>query len=337
MAGEKINITSPVARIVSGSLYKPNDKNFDGQPLVYKNGADAGKPRVQYFFAIAIPKKPGETHWASTEWGSKIWAVGHKEFPQAALRPDFSWKIEDGDSQIPNKRNRKPCDQEGWPGHWIVKLSSSFAPSIYRYENGAWLTLTQPDLVKCGYFVQVGFSVDGNNQQGNPGVYLNPGAVAFIDYGAEINFGPNVEDYGFSTQAPTMPLAPASTMPAGAPPAPGSPYPPPPAAAAPYPPAPPSVAAAAPPPVPVSPNPQFLQVPPPVPGATAGPGGGTAGYASSAAVVSAHPPAPPAPATTQSPSSRRMLPAAGNVSYEAYIKAGWNDAQLIQSGYMIVG
>lgn len=324
MAGEKVNITSPVARLVAGSLYKPNDKNFDGGQLVYKQGADAGKPRVEYFIAIAIPKT-GETHWANTEWGSKIWAVGHKEFPQAALRPDFSWKVEDGDSQIPNKRNRKPCEQEGWPGHWIVKLKTSFALSIYKAEGSNWVQLTQPDLVKCGYYLQVGFSVDGNRQENNPGVYLNPNAICFSGYGPEINFGPNVEDYGFGKAAmpagvSQVPLA-AAVMPAGAPPPPSGAYPPPP-------PAPPVYAGSPPPPpVQVTPHPQFLQVPPPAPG----------GSAQSAVPASAVPPAPPsASVTTQSP-SRRMTAAAGNVTYESYIKGGWTEAQMLQAGVMVIG
>lgn len=322
---EKTSITSPVGRMVAGSLYKPNTTDFDGKPLVYKTGADAGKARVQYFFAIAIPKNPGETHWAYTEWGKQVWAVGNVAFPQAAQRPDFAWKIEDGDSMIPNKRNRKPAEQEGWKGCWIVKFTSSFAPSIYREDKSStsgWAQLTEPDAIKPGYFIQVAFNVDGNGQQNNPGVYLNPSMIAFRAYGPEISFGPNVEDAGFG----------AAPLPAGAsltpPPASTLPAPPPAAGAPPV--APPALPPAA-PPVPVYPNPGFVQVPPPaVP-----PNPTYAGNAGSPSIPAGIP-APPPSATIASPSSARMTAAAGGMSYEAYRTAGWTDAQLIAAGLMVI-
>ena len=324
---ERTNITSPVGRIVAGSLYRPNTTDFDGKPLVYKNGPDAGKPRVQYFIALAIPKNPGESHWAHSEWGKQIWAVGHAAFPQAAQRPDFSWKIEDGDSMIPNKRNRKPAENEGWKGNWIIKLASSFAPNIYRQEGNSWVQLTEPEAVKCGYFVQVAFSVDGNGQQNNPGVYLNPSMVAFRAYGPEIVFGPNVEDAGFGAAAlpagASLTPPAASTMPAAPPAAGASP------ALPPAPPVPPmQPAAAAPPPVPVYPQSSFVQMPPP-------------GAPSS--VGNAAPPSPPAGIPAPPPSaipaspSKRMTPAANGVTYEAYTAAGWTDAQLIANGLMVIG
>jgi len=327
---ERQPITSPVGRIVAGSLYRPNTTDFDGKPLVYKTGSDAGKPRVQYFFAVAIPKNPGETHWAYTEWGKQIWGVGNVAFPQAAQRPDFAWKIEDGDSMIPNKRNRKPAEQEGWRGCWVIKFTSSFAPTIYREDKSSssgWGQLTEPEAVKPGYYVQVAFTVDGNGQQGNPGVYLNPSMICFRAYGAEISFGPNVEDAGFGA-APlpagaSLTPPPASTLPAAPPAAgavPGAPLPP----YAGMPAAPPAA-----PPVPVYPNPGFTQVPPPNPSYA-----GTVGSPSTPAGIPA--PLPSAIQTIASPSSRRMTPQANGVSYEAYIAAGWNDAQLIQNGLMTV-
>lgn len=319
---EKQAITSPVGRIVAGSLYKPNTTDLDGKPLVYKTGSDAGKPRVQYFFAIAIPKNPGETHWAYAEWGKQIWATGNTAFPQAAIRPDFAWKIEDGDSMIPNKRNRKPAEQEGWKGCWVVKFTSSFAPTIYREDktqSSGWGQITEPDAVKCGHFIQVAFTVDGNGQTVNPGVYLNPSMICFRAYGPEINFGPNVQDAGFGA-APlpagaSLTPPPASTLPA-APPAlaqyAGMPQPNTPAA----------------PPVPVYPNPGFVQVPPPNPSSASSAG-------SPYPQASAPPPPAIAPAIGAS-LSKRMTPAAGGVSYEAYIAAGWSEAQLIANGLMVL-
>jgi hypothetical protein len=326
MAQERINISSkeglPVGRMVAGNLYTPNTKDFDGKPLTIKTGANAGQARVNYFLGFAV-KKMGETHWAYTPWGAKIWAVGNQSFPQAAQRPDFAWKIEDGDSQILNKRGRKPCDNEGWPGHWILRLSGGFAPKIYRQEAGGYVQVTEPNYIKPGYFLEASFGVEGNANQNNPGVYLNLQMVCFRAFGPEIVFGPNVEEAGFG-QAPLpagasmTPLA-AAIPPPGAPPAPpvppyagmpqswpaGSPGTPP-----------------APAPIPVMPNPGFVQMPPP-PNPT---GNGAPSPVNGA-------PAPPS-ANAYVSNGPKMTDQAKGVSHEAYIAAGWTDAQLIANGLM---
>lgn len=353
---QRVNITSPVGRIVMGSLYDPSTTDAEGKPLVVKTGPNAGQPRVNYFFALAIPKG-AEPHWAHTPWGQQIWAVGNQAFPNAAQSPAFAWKIEDGDSQIPNKKGRKPCDNEGWRGHWILKFSGGFAPKVYQQEGAGFVQAMQKDFVKPGYFVEVAFSVEGNGSQSQPGVYLNHSMVCFRAYGQEIVFGPDVASAGFGQaalptgasvtpppssipmpQAPTMPGAPVpGQAPGYAPaavgmPAPATGYVPPavPGSVPPVPGAPvglpqipgavpaplvpagsvptPSVPVpGAPAPIPVVPNPQFVQVPPPVPQA---------------------PVAPAAPV-------RQMTAAAQGIPYESYIAQGWNDAMLVQNGLMM--
>lgn len=337
---QKVNITSPVGRIVMGSLYDPSTTDAEGKPLVVKTGPNAGQPRVNYFFALAIPKGP-EPHWAHTPWGQQIWNVGNQAFPNAAQSPAFAWKIEDGDSQIPNKKGRKPCENEGWRGHWILKFSGGFAPKVYQQEGAGYVQVMQKDFCKPGYFVEVAFSVDGNGSQSQPGVYINHSMVCFRAYGPEISFGPDVASAGFGQSAlpagasmtpPAgaipMPQAPAAAPAAYAPPAlPGAPvgYAPPPVpagipqmpgvASAPLPqggfaPMPSAPVPGAPAPIPVTPNPGFVQVPPPV------------------ATPMAPPPAPVIPV-------RQMTAAAQGVTYEAYVAAGWSDAQLVQNGLML--
>jgi hypothetical protein len=314
----KVNITSPVGRMVMGNLYDPNTKDFDGKPLTIKTGANAGQPRVSYFVGLAIPKG-AEQHWSQTEWGAKIWAVGHTAFPQAAQRPDFAWKIEDGDSQIPNKRNRKPCDNEGWARHWILKLSGGFAPKVYRQEGSGYVQVLDKDYVKPGYYVEVAFNVDSNGQQNNPGVYLNHSMVCFRAFGPEIVFGPNVEEAGFG-KAP---------LPAGAsmtPPPSGLPMP---AAAPALPPfAGPPAPLAPPAPILVVPQPGFVQMPPPPPLVP-----GVSVAMPTAGVI----PAPPAPASPSSGPTYQMTGKAGGASREACLAGGWTDAQLIAQGMMTLG
>ena len=320
---QKVNITSPVGRIVMGSLYDPSTTDAEGKPLVVKKaGPNAGQPRVNYFFALAIPKG-AEPHWAHTPWGQQIWNVGNQAFPNAAQAADFSWKIVDGDSQIPNKRGRKPCDNEGWPGHWVLKFSGGFAPKVYQQEGAGYVQVMQKDFCKPGYFVEVAFSVEGNGSQSQPGVYLNHSMVCFRAYGPEISFGPDVASAGFGAAplpagASMTPLAGAIPMPQAPAAAPTMPLPPglpqvPGVAPAPLPqggfaPMPSAPAPGAPAPIPVTPNPGFVQVPPPAP--------------------MAPPPAPAAPV-------RQMTAAAQGIPYESYVAQGWTDAQLVQNGLML--
>ena len=324
---QKVNITSPVGRIVMGSLYDPSTTDAEGKPLVVKTGPNAGQPRVNYFFALAIPKG-AEPHWAHTPWGQQIWTVGNQAHPNAAQSPAFAWKIEDGDSQIPNKKGRKPCDNEGWRGHWILKFSGGFAPKVYQQEGAGYVQAMQKDFCKPGYFVEVAFSVEGNGSSSQPGVYLNHSMVCFRAYGPEISFGPDVASAGFG--AAPLPAGATMTPPAGAIPMPQAPaaastaYAPPPlpgvpqipgAVAAPLPqggfaPMPSAPVPGAPAPIPVTPNPGFVQVPPPVP-------------------------APMAPPLAPASPVRQMTAAAQGVTYEAYVAAGWSDAQLVQNGLML--
>lgn len=307
-ASARVNFTSPVGRIVLGSLYTPNTKDAEGKPLVVKNGPNVGQARSNYFFALAVPKGP-ERHWAETPWGAIIWGVGHAAFPQAAASPSFAWKIEDGDSSVPNKRGRKPVDNEGWKGHWILKLSGGFAPKVYKQENGGYVQILEEGYIKPGYYVEVAVSVDGNGSQSQPGIYLNHSMVCFRAFGPEITFGPDVASAGFGQSA--LPAGASLTPPPSSLPMPAAAVIPGASVAAPIP-AP--VAAPLPmvPPVPITPNPAFLQ----------GPGA---------------PPAPPAVPTVAPPpaSGPRMTAAANGVSYQAYLQAGWSDALLISNGLMV--
>lgn len=298
----------PPGRMVMGSLYKPQDKDANGAPLVAKSGPNKGQPIVKYYFALAIPKKPGETHWAQTDWGAELWAFGHASWPQGqASGPDFAWKVEDGDSAIPNKKGRKNVETDGFAGHWIVNFSSGYAPQIVTVEGNP---LLEKDAVKCGYYIEVLGSYDSNKNISNPGIYVNHKIVAMRGFGKELRAGVDPRSVGFgkaaapagATAAPvgsTM-APPAPTAPAGAPP-------PPAAAAPPAPPAPPAPAA----PTTVVPHQNFMNTsaaPPPPPPPAAAP-----------------PPPPPAGPTWKGP--------AGS-TYDGYKTAGWTDEQMRANGLL---
>jgi len=303
-------ILLPIGRIVKGNLYKASPKDAEGKLRVVKDGPNAGQPNPQFYFAVAIAKTPGKPHWAHEAWGAQIWAIGNSCFPKIAESATFSWKIIDGDSTVPNKKGNRPCDNEGYPGHWVVSFNSSYAPKIVNH-NGTE-PITQPDAVQPGDYVQVNTVVDGNMSTQNPGVYINHQAVSFKGYSAKgrISQGKDPSEMGFSNDgappdlvstpvdAPSAPAAaiaaPAATPAVSVPPAPvpGSP--------------------AAAPPVYIAPKESFLA---------------PAGVAPPVGV------APPPAAVAPPPGPVYVMTNPGTTR-EQWIAAGWTDAQLIAAGHM---
>jgi hypothetical protein len=258
---DRIDVLFPVARVVTGNLYTPNTTDAEGNPLVIKTGPNAGQPREDYYFGIAIPKGT-EQHWNQTEWGSKIYQAGANAFPNdASQSPTFAWKIADGDSTVPNRVGTKPCDRVGWAGNWVVHLSSSFAPKLYT-DNGN-KQLLEKDAIKCGYFVEVFGSVGGNGSSQQPGVFINHSMVNLVAYGEVINTGPDATKVGFGASGGALPPGASATPPAQA----GGFNP------GATPPPPPAQAGATPPPPPAQPHTEILnpanaaaqQTPPPPP------------------------------------------------------------------------
>lgn len=289
--------------MVWGSLYEPNTKDFDGNPMTIKNGPDAGKPTQRYEFMLAVPKT--QAHFANEPgWGQLVWNTAHAAFPggdqSAAMRTDFSWKVYDGDSAViplKSKTKTKPCDREGWKGNWVLKFSSSFAPKIYdaRDINNPVL-LEGKDAIVPGYAIQVIGSVAGNTGN-SPGIYLNHSAIGLRAYmpviqtsGVDVTgkFGGAVP--AGATSMPVGGFTPPSTPAASAPSA-GLP-----AAAAP----PPAAA-----PVAVVPAPGIVGIPP---------------------VASAPPPPATAPAAPAAPSHK-------GIPLASYRAQGWTYAQLQADGY----
>lgn len=306
-----VGITLPPGRLVQGSCYEPNTEDAQGRQLVYKTGPNKGQPRVDYFLAVAIPKT-GEGHWASTEWGAKIWAFGYAEWtggqPQ---RPDFAWKITDGDSDVPNKKNVKPKDCEGFPGHWIVKMGGGYAPKIVNADGSQ--PIVDAGAVKLGYYVQVYVEVSSNQSTETAGMYINHRIVALSGFGPEISYGPNASEVGFGKAplppgASTVPLAAmtaaasvpsAPTTASGTPPAPGA----------------------------------AVNAPPP-PGAGAVPTPPASTTFTAGAAGAAPPPPGTAAAAPPPPPVRTMTAKAGATTYDAFKTAGWTDEALIAEGMM---
>lgn len=220
---ESTNIVTPTGRLVQGDLFKPSTTDHEGNPLVTKSGPNAGQPRVDYFFGIAIPKLDDRgapcASYAALE--GIIKGVARAAFPKFfdpagnCLLPTFAFKITDGDSVVPNMKGTRPCDREGFPGNWVLGFSSGFAPGVY--------TSTQPiqqivdtSQVKRGDYIRIGGTVVGNNSDSKPGVYLNHNMVQFVAHGQEISAGPSAAEV-FGDTAPALPAGASATPLASAP------------------------------------------------------------------------------------------------------------------------
>lgn len=307
---KRLDITTPVGRLVGGSLYDPETKDANGNPLTLK---DKVTPRVDFQFAIAITKTPGVQHWANEPWGGPVWALGAQAFGAVAQRPDFAWKITDGDSQIPNKKGRKPCDREGYPGHWVIWFNGGYAPQIWNKDGTA--QILEKDAVKPGYYIQV-FGNMTPNTGDSPGLYVNHSMVALTAYGPEIRVGPDVSAAGFG-QNVALPPGASATPPAG------------------------SFNPVAPPPVVGAPP-----VYPPVAGVAAPVAPVTSPTPVSALPATTYPSSPPPVQTAVAPNPGILTPPVGDPrnakltgtgggTYEQLITGGWTDALLIAHGHML--
>ena len=197
--------TTPVGRLVGGHpmvshIVKDNKTNLPRQH------AD-GSPMVEFYCAIAIAKA-GEQHWNQTDWGAVVYNAGVADWPNGeAGAATFAWKIEDGDSTVPNTKGRKPCEREGWPGHWIIHAKTQF--SFPCYNHGVYDPLKQigqKEMIKGGDYVRAVINVKGNGPSQSPGVYMNPTMFELYRAGVAI-VSANAPDpeAGFGSVAAALP------------------------------------------------------------------------------------------------------------------------------------
>jgi hypothetical protein len=225
---EAIQILTPVGRIVQGDPFTARETDMQGNPLTIKSGPNAGRPRKEWFVALAIPK-------ADPGWPPILAAIhqaARAGFPNLfdaqgnCSNPNFSFKYIDGDSQVAGATGRKPCDNEGFPGHWILKFKSGFEPQCF--SKGGESVLTDPASIKRGYYARIAGSVTGNNSPVRPGVYVNLSMIELCGFGEEIKTGPDGAAVFGGTPAGALPpgasptpIA-APTVPAGAQPTPAA-------------------------------------------------------------------------------------------------------------------
>lgn len=355
-------IMFPAGRMIGGNIDALKQKQENGKPKLGKDN----QPEMSCSIGVAI-LKGAEKAWWETPWGATIYQTGAAAHPSLVAVPTFSWKITDGDSTIPNKNGKIPCQQTGYPGNWIIWFSQGWLPK--RCNDNGQVQLPEGSIVP-GFYVQVYGSVAGNKMvpNGTPGVYLNPIAVALIAEGDRIATDVDTTSVGFGAAIPAggrpvTSAAPqfAAGMP-GMPPVPGAPPLPPGAAMPPVPPA----APAGPVMLPAAQGQTYaamiaagwtdatlvqhgmmqaaapaMPAPPPAPALPPGPPVGAPPVVPPAApsatfLTPGAPPAPPGapPVPPAPPAAHVMLPAAQGVTYDAFKAQGWTDEQLRAQGMM---
>lgn len=175
-----MQLTTPVGRLVQGDCFEPQKTD---KPKLIKSGPKAGQPVEEFFIALAIDKNNPEY----APFYEKLCSETRRLWPElfndqgVCNRPNFAYKIIDGDSKIPNQNGKIPCERPGFPGHWILNCSTGFKP--YIFERGGIHELTDKNAIKRGYFIRLEVAIRSNKYSQRPGIFMNPTKVEFVGYG----------------------------------------------------------------------------------------------------------------------------------------------------------
>lgn len=218
----QFTFVTPVARLIHGHPMKQNTRTDDvtKQPIIGKDG----QPVKDVYIGIAIPKG-SEADWKDTEWGNQIMMAAldaENGYDSATTRrPDFSFKVVNGDSDIPNKNGIAPNTDPHKRGQWVLNLTTRIPYPCYHVGKYNPLDAIQDaNAIKLGDYVRVNIVAKGNKPAKSPGVYLNPNLLELSRPGEAIvreGSGPDAASvFGGGAPAPVTPPA-----------APGVPVPPP--------------------------------------------------------------------------------------------------------------
>ncbi len=321
----KKELTLPVGRLVQGDAFVPSVTDQQGNPRVFKSGPNIGKPNPQYFIAIAYAK----TDTSFQQVYASMQEVARASFPQLfdaagnCVLATFSWKLVDGDGY---DTSGKPNNvKDGFAGHWVLRLSSGFAPKVYiKGKYDPTQVITDPRELPRGYYVRALIDIAGNDNAQKPGLYMNLKLIEIDKPGPIISNGPDASaafaataSPGAYTGAPVMgnpppvqmahlgAMQPGQVM--------GSSVPPHLAMQVGQPMTPQAIAPVVAAPIMVAPAPHMVGVVQPMVQTIA----------------------PPPQMVIAPPPVMRQMTAAAQGPYEAYIAAGYNDAMLVQMGLMV--
>lgn len=202
---------TPVGRMVQGDVLTANTKNKAGAQLMTRDG----KPRSNAFMAIAYPKTQAAWWLEPDPMWAALYNAGRAAFPQhfdaqgLCKLPRFAWKIMDGDGV---DDDGKPNNmKEGFAGHWVLKLSSSYVPKLLH----AGQYIVDPKVPKRGWFYRAFISVESNaGASDKPGLFINHNGVELMASGPEIVSGPDLVSAAAAAPVVALPAG-AIALPAG--------------------------------------------------------------------------------------------------------------------------
>ncbi len=211
MSDNKLDLCTPIGRLVGGNLHTRYEKDHQGNQ----------KKNPNFYFAVAFDKNDpviqqiiGQLYqYATAAYAHNQTVIQNIQASyQNGFGPGFAWKIDDGD-------NPKFAGRDGYAGHYVIGFSQTLDFQVVNDQ----FALMDPKMVKLGYYVQVAFDVAANgNTDHTAGLYLNPRCVQFKAYGQEIYSGPTPQQ--LMQNAPQSQLPPgASATPIGGTPAPALP------------------------------------------------------------------------------------------------------------------
>lgn len=208
----QFTFVTPVARLIHGHPMKQNVRMDDvtKQPVIGKDG----QPVKEVYIGIAVPKG-AESDWKDTDWGKQIMMAAldaeHGYDSATTRRPDFSFKVVDGDSDIPNKNGIAPNTDQYKRGHWILNLTTRIPYPCFHVGKYSPLDAIQDvNAIKLGDYLRVNIVAKGNKPAKSPGVYLNPNLVELSRPGEAIireGSGPDAASV-FGGTAPSAPVTP---------------------------------------------------------------------------------------------------------------------------------
>ena len=200
-----------VWKVGGGDLFKGSPK-LDYNTKQPKIGKD-GLPMIDYGFGLAVPKvaqgQPGYENFMN------IWNAVHKEayaiYPSGHLPPGFAMKFKDGDTGVDDK-GIPLSTRKGYAGNLVFSCTTTIPIKWFRWENNQNIQINEG--IKCGDYVNVMLTVKAHPAQGTfkPGIYLNPNAVQFLQFGEEIVNTPS-GDQMFGAQAPVPVIQGGSNVP----------------------------------------------------------------------------------------------------------------------------
>lgn len=216
----KVNVTSPVGRIVQGSVAL-RDK-LDRKTRQAKIDPKTNEKIREVFIALAIPKTDASFNAIYAEMVKVAMSKYPNKFDPATgqLKPNvkFAMKLQDGDGF--DSDGESLASKEGFAGHWILKLNTRFAPRCYpsgRFDPAS--EIQNPEtIIKCGHWVRIAFTIDDNgvedgDKEAVPGLFLSPHMIEYVGIGAEITSGPSAQEAFGSLPAAVLP---AGVQPVGA-------------------------------------------------------------------------------------------------------------------------